>query len=98
MDESPITGLTMEDEARRRRRRERNKIAATKCRLKKREKTVNLVHESQVLANLNEGLRCQIEELEVERDGLLGVLLSHKGNCVKEQSSPFQQQRTMFTC
>ena len=35
--------LTEEDEGRRQRRRERNKVAATKCRNKKKAKTVNLM-------------------------------------------------------
>ena len=35
--------LTEEDECRRNRRRERNKVAATKCRNKKKAKTVNLM-------------------------------------------------------
>ena len=35
--------LTEEDESRRQRRRERNKVAATKCRNKKKAKTVNLM-------------------------------------------------------
>ena len=35
--------LTEEDESRRMRRRERNKVAATKCRNKKKAKTVNLM-------------------------------------------------------
>ena len=35
--------LTEEDESRRQRRRERNKVAATKCRNKKKAKTINLM-------------------------------------------------------
>lgn len=53
--------LTPEDEERRRRRRERNKIAATKCRMKKRERTVNLVTESEVLENQNIDLKAQLK-------------------------------------
>lgn len=53
--------LTPEDEERRRRRRERNKIAATKCRMKKRERTVNLVTESEVLETQNIDLKAQLK-------------------------------------
>ncbi|XP_063364952.1 activating transcription factor 3 [Cydia amplana] len=76
-------GLTPEDEERRRRRRERNKIAATKCRLKKRERTVNLVSESEVLENQNIDLKAQLKDLEVERRQLLEMLNVHKASCVK---------------
>lgn len=57
----PSPQLTPEDEERRRRRRERNKIAATKCRMKKRERTVNLVTESEVLENQNIDLKAQLK-------------------------------------
>ncbi|XP_050538575.1 activating transcription factor 3 [Daktulosphaira vitifoliae] len=70
-------GLTAEDEERRRRRRERNKIAATKCRLKKREKTVNLVQESESLETKNYDLKTQIQELETQRNKLMKMLTVH---------------------
>uniref|UniRef100_A0A182TN55 BZIP domain-containing protein n=1 Tax=Anopheles melas TaxID=34690 RepID=A0A182TN55_9DIPT len=58
--------LTPEDEDRRRRRRERNKIAATKCRMKKRERTVNLINESETLDAQNRELKSQVSKLETE--------------------------------
>ncbi|XP_071441094.1 activating transcription factor 3 isoform X2 [Hetaerina americana] len=75
--------LTAEDEERRRRRRERNKIAATKCRLKKRERTVNLVQESEILENQNHEMKSQIQELENQRRRLLDMLSIHSPTCVK---------------
>lgn len=75
--------LTAEDEERRRRRRERNKIAATKCRLKKRERTVNLVQESEILENQNQDLKSQIQELETQRRRLMDMLSTHKPTCMK---------------
>lgn len=75
--------LTPEDEERRRRRRERNKIAATKCRLKKREKTVNLVQESEILETQNIDLKTQIQELESQRRRLVDMLSMHGPACVK---------------
>ena len=75
--------LTPEDEERRRRRRERNKIAATKCRLKKREKTVILVQESETLETQNHELKSQIQELETQRRRLVDMLNLHEPTCIK---------------
>ncbi|XP_025154422.1 activating transcription factor 3 isoform X2 [Harpegnathos saltator] len=77
-------GLTPEDEERRRRRRERNKIAATKCRLKKREKTVILVQESEILETQNHDLKSQIQELETQRRRLVDMLSLHTPTCLKQ--------------
>lgn len=82
-------GLTLEDEERRRRRRERNKIAATKCRLKKRERTVNLVHESEILETQNHDLKSQIQELETQRRRLVDMLSIHKPCCTKKDGVQF---------
>ncbi|XP_017882964.1 activating transcription factor 3 isoform X2 [Ceratina calcarata] len=79
-----IRDLTPEDEERRRRRRERNKIAATKCRLKKREKTVTLVHESEILETQNHDLKSQIQELETQRRRLVDMLSLHGPTCIKQ--------------
>ncbi|XP_066145472.1 activating transcription factor 3 [Euwallacea fornicatus] len=74
-------GLTPEDEERRRRRRERNKIAATKCRLKKRERTANLIHESETLESQNIDLKNQLQELRSQEQMLLDVLSVHRPQC-----------------
>ncbi|KAI5646161.1 bZIP transcription factor domain-containing protein [Phthorimaea operculella] len=88
-------GLTPEDEERRRRRRERNKIAATKCRLKKRERTVNLVTESEVLETQNIDLKAQLKDLEVQKRQLMDMLAMHAATCVRNnpaaRQSPNQQ-------
>lgn len=78
-------GLTPEDEDRRRRRRERNKIAATKCRMKKRERTVNLVNESETLDAQNKELKSQVTELENQRRKLMEVLQAHSSSCVHQK-------------
>lgn len=85
--------LTPEDEERRRRRRERNKIAATKCRLKKREKTVILVQESEILENQNHDLKSQIQELETQRRKLVDMLSLHSPTCMKQgaDATAYQQ-------
>ncbi|KAJ8927964.1 hypothetical protein NQ314_019489 [Rhamnusium bicolor] len=73
--------LTPEDEERRRRRRERNKIAATKCRLKKRERTANLVHESETLETQNIDLKNQLQELQNQKRSLTEMLSLHRPQC-----------------
>lgn len=74
-------GLTPEDEERRRRRRERNKIAATKCRLKKRERTANLIHESETMETQNIELKNQLQELRSQERMLMDVLSVHRPQC-----------------
>ncbi|XP_022118981.2 activating transcription factor 3 [Pieris rapae] len=85
--QTPKSELTPEDEERRRRRRERNKIAATKCRMKKRERTVNLVNESEVLENQNIDLKAQLKDLEVQKRQLMDMLSLHSASCVKNNSN-----------
>ncbi|CAH2982890.1 unnamed protein product [Chilo suppressalis] len=87
-------GLTPEDEERRRRRRERNKIAATKCRMKKRERTVNLVTESEVLENQNIDLKAQLKDLEVQKRQLMDMLSLHSASCVKNNNPNTRQSPT----
>ncbi|XP_077292757.1 activating transcription factor 3 [Arctopsyche grandis] len=89
-------GLTPEDEERRRRRRERNKIAATKCRLKKRERTVNLVSESENLETQNIDLKTQIQELEVQRRQLVDMLSHHSPTCLKNMTNNTSSPTTPY--
>lgn len=89
--------MTPEDEERRRRRRERNKIAATKCRLKKREKTVNLVQESEILETQNVDLKTQIQELESQRRRLVDMLSMHGPACVKQTNNRDHFHQTSAT-
>ncbi|CAH1159922.1 unnamed protein product [Phaedon cochleariae] len=77
----PMFQLTPEDEERRRRRRERNKIAATKCRLKKRERTANLIQESEVLESQNVDLKGQLQELQSQKQTLMELLSMHRPHC-----------------
>uniref|UniRef100_U5EER6 Putative activating transcription factor 3 n=1 Tax=Corethrella appendiculata TaxID=1370023 RepID=U5EER6_9DIPT len=77
--------LTPEDEDRRKRRRERNKIAATKCRMKKRERTVNLVNESEALETQNKDLKSQVNELENQKRKLIELLQAHRPECVHQK-------------
>ncbi|XP_015283112.1 PREDICTED: cyclic AMP-dependent transcription factor ATF-3 isoform X2 [Gekko japonicus] len=74
-------GVPEEDE-RKRRRRERNKIAAAKCRNKKKEKTECLQKESEKLETINAELKAQIEELKNEKQHLIYMLNLHRPTCI----------------
>uniref|UniRef100_A0A3B4EML3 BZIP domain-containing protein n=1 Tax=Pygocentrus nattereri TaxID=42514 RepID=A0A3B4EML3_PYGNA len=67
---------------RRKRRRERNKIAAAKCRNKKKEKTDGLQKESEKLESINAELKAQIEELKNQKQQLVYMLNLHRPTCI----------------
>ncbi|GAA6072056.1 cyclic AMP-dependent transcription factor ATF-3 [Tachysurus ichikawai] len=74
--------LNVEEHDRRKRRRERNKIAAAKCRNKKKEKTDCLQKESEKLESLNAELKAQIEELKNQKQQLVYMLNLHRPTCI----------------
>lgn len=76
--------LTEDDMVRRMRRRERNKVAATKCRNKKKHRTVLLMKESDVLESQNKSLKNEITKLEAEKKRLMDVLSVHEPSCAKK--------------
>jgi len=71
------------DDERRSRRRERNKVAATKCRNKKKEQTSVLMVESHSVKNTNSRLKQEILRLQAEERDLCALLDQHRPNCVK---------------
>ncbi|EEC19765.1 cyclic AMP-dependent transcription factor ATF-3, putative [Ixodes scapularis] len=75
--ESTGTGLTQEDEEKRSKRRERNKIAASKCRNRKKERTVRLSEESEDLQRGNAELRRELQRLRQEVQHLSHLLRVH---------------------
>ncbi|XP_043190670.1 proto-oncogene c-Fos-like isoform X1 [Amphibalanus amphitrite] len=75
------TELTSVDEARRQRRRERNKVAATKCRNKKKIETQHLIVDSERQVNQHNSLRLEIIQLLQERSQLVSALSSHLPCC-----------------
>ncbi|XP_075719413.1 cyclic AMP-dependent transcription factor ATF-3 [Rhinoderma darwinii] len=75
------TEFVPEDD-RKKRRRERNKVAAAKCRNKKREKTDSLQKESEKLESINAELKAQIEELKNEKQHLIYMLNLHRPTCI----------------
>ncbi|MBN3285894.1 ATF3 factor, partial [Polyodon spathula] len=76
------TRIPPEENERRKRRRERNKIAATKCRNKKKERTDSLQKESEKLESINADLKAQIEVLKSEKQQLVYMLNLHRPTCI----------------
>ena len=73
--------LTPGDEEKRRRRRERNKIAAEKCRNKRKKEIEKLFSESDVVAVQNAQYKEEISRLQAEHQELLAVLEQHRPVC-----------------
>ncbi|XP_067363596.1 protein fosB isoform X2 [Channa argus] len=80
--------LTPEEEEKRRVRRERNKLAAAKCRNRRRELTDKLQSETDTLEEEKAELEAEILELQKEKDRLEFVLVAHQPNC----KIPYQDQ------
>ncbi|XP_070705145.1 protein c-Fos-like [Pempheris klunzingeri] len=70
-----------EEEERRRIRRERNKIAAAKCRNRRRELIDTLQAETDQLEDEKSALQAEIDDLLKEKERLEQVLASHKASC-----------------
>ncbi|XP_026195789.1 protein fosB isoform X2 [Anabas testudineus] len=87
--------LTPEEEEKRRVRRERNKLAAAKCRNRRRELTDRLQSETDILEEEKAELEAEILELQKEKDRLEFVLVAHQPNCkipYQDQSQPGSAQ------
>ncbi|XP_068088845.1 fos-related antigen 2 isoform X2 [Hyperolius riggenbachi] len=73
--------LSPEEEEKRRVRRERNKLAAAKCRNRRRELTDKLQAETEKLEQEKSGLQKEIAELQKEKDKLEFMLVAHSPMC-----------------
>ncbi|MFT7803477.1 protein fosB isoform X1 [Arapaima gigas] len=73
--------LTPEEEEKRRVRRERNKLAAAKCRNRRRELTDRLQSETDILEEEKAELEAEISELQKEKERLEFVLVAHQPGC-----------------
>merc|ERR1712106_550348 len=78
-DQSP------EDEVRRKRRRERNKVAAEKCRIKK--ETMNLFSERELVERANAYYKEEIAKLDAEQRKLGHLLAKHQAACTMENNT-----------
>ncbi|XP_029986398.1 cyclic AMP-dependent transcription factor ATF-3 [Sphaeramia orbicularis] len=90
--------LTTEEHERRKRRRERNKIAAAKCRNKKKEKTEGLQKESEKLESVNAELKSQISELKQQKQQLVYMLNLHRPTCIvrAQNGQTPEDERNLF--
>ncbi|KAG7460946.1 hypothetical protein MATL_G00204290 [Megalops atlanticus] len=90
--------ITPEENERRKRRRERNKIAAAKCRNKKKEKTDSLQKESEKLETINAELKAQIEELKSQKQQLVYMLNLHRPTCIvrAQNGQTPEDERNLF--
>ncbi|XP_061098890.1 cyclic AMP-dependent transcription factor ATF-3 [Conger conger] len=90
--------VTTADTDRRKRRRERNKIAAAKCRNKKKEKTDGLQKESEKLESINSELKAQIEELKNQKQQLVYMLNLHRPTCIvrAQNGQTPEDERNLF--
>jgi len=77
--------LTTDDQLRRQKRRERNKIAAEKCRNKKKLETMKLFATSDSVRLLNVQYKEDISRLEAEYKHLANILEHHKLICRKRE-------------
>ncbi|XP_028272081.1 fos-related antigen 1a [Parambassis ranga] len=78
--------LSQEEMERRRVRRERNKLAAAKCRNRRRELTDSLQSETDQLEDEKSRLQKEITELQKEKEKLELVLEAHRPICKIEES------------
>jgi len=86
-----IEDLSPEDETRRKRRRERNKVAAEKCRNKKKKETLKLFAESEMVEKANACYKEELSRLEEEEKHLIKILETHKPVCKLQMGSSVSQ-------
>uniref|UniRef100_H3DN56 FOS like 2, AP-1 transcription factor subunit n=1 Tax=Tetraodon nigroviridis TaxID=99883 RepID=H3DN56_TETNG len=91
--------LTPEEEEKRRVRRERNKLAAAKCRNRRRELTEMLQGETEKLEEEKADLQKEIESLRKEKDRLEFMLVAHNPLCKLpvDERQPHHQQHHQCT-
>ncbi|XP_030638810.1 proto-oncogene c-Fos [Chanos chanos] len=86
--------LSPEEEEKKRIRRERNKMAAAKCRNRRRELTNSLQAETDLLEEDQAALQAEISSLLKEREELELLLSAHKPHCKNpELLNPLEQSR-----
>ncbi|KAF7202222.1 fos-related antigen 2 [Nothobranchius furzeri] len=85
--------LSPEEEEKRRVRRERNKLAAAKCRNRRRELTEMLQGETEKLEEEKADLQKEIESLQKEKDKLEFMLVAHNPVCKLPMDERHQPQQ-----
>ncbi|XP_063235583.1 transcription factor kayak isoform X2 [Bacillus rossius redtenbacheri] len=83
------TGISPEEEERRRIRRERNKMAAARCRKRRMDHTNALLEQTEELEQKKQGLQNEIQQLQMAKEELELILETHKVCCrLRESGSP----------
>lgn len=80
--------ISPEEEERRRVRRERNKLAAAKCRQRRVDHTNRLIIETEKLEKERESIEADIQTLQQQKDQLEFVLQAHQPLCKVDSSQP----------
>ncbi|KAI1295617.1 Transforming protein v-Fos/v-Fox [Halotydeus destructor] len=73
--------MNPEEDDKRRVRRERNKLAAARCRKRRLDHTNELIIQTEGLNDEQNKLRCELEDLQSQAEKLKYILDSHKSNC-----------------
>lgn len=73
--------LSPEEEEKRRVRRERNKLAAARCRKRRVDQTNDLLEKVLILENEKNKLQRDIQDLQAEKEDLECLLQSHRSQC-----------------
>jgi fos-like antigen len=89
--------LSPEEEERRRVRRERNKLAAARCRKRRMDHTNNLVDETEGLEEKKRTLQSEIQALQNEKEELEFILDAHRAICKLKGSALMPRNRSQPT-
>ncbi|XP_012272140.1 transcription factor kayak isoform X2 [Orussus abietinus] len=81
-------GMTPEEEERRQIRRERNKMAAARCRKRRMDHTNALLEETEGLEQKKQSLQDEIHQLQQAKDELEFILEAHRAVCRLRSTSP----------
>ncbi|OAD60358.1 Transcription factor kayak [Eufriesea mexicana] len=81
-------GMTPEEEERRQIRRERNKMAAARCRKRRMDHTNALLEETEGLEQKKQSLQEEIQQLQQAKDELEFILEAHRTVCRLRSASP----------
>ncbi|XP_033176126.1 transcription factor kayak isoform X2 [Bombus impatiens] len=81
-------GMTPEEEERRQIRRERNKMAAARCRKRRMDHTNALLEETEGLEQKKQSLQEEIQQLQQAKDELEFILEAHRAVCRLRSASP----------
>ncbi|XP_072031058.1 cyclic AMP-dependent transcription factor ATF-3-like [Amphiura filiformis] len=84
IDDSPKepVKLTAEEEEKRRVRRDRNRIAAIKCRKKRKSSAQALEEEWEQQQTLHKKLQSEVDQLEAEKQKLMHMMQAHRPSCI----------------